>query len=111
MPDLCPIERTTIAVAGDAKVAISGGACPKFEVVDQDAAKLEREAPNPFERRAALIASFVQEIPGARVLAIPQNRRHLRTHSVVGDARQPARVLRPPTAVRHVFAGARRAAV
>ncbi|MBI4516642.1 MAG: hypothetical protein HY699_12595 [Deltaproteobacteria bacterium] len=68
---LCPIERTTIAVAGDARVAISGGACPKFEISTQTQPKLEKEAPNPFEQRAALIASFVQTIPG-RVLAIPQ---------------------------------------
>ena len=69
---LCPIERTTIAVAGDARVAISGGACPKFEVSTKTQPKLEREAPNPFEQREALIASFVQEVTGGRVLAIPQ---------------------------------------
>ncbi|MFI5395743.1 MAG: BadF/BadG/BcrA/BcrD ATPase family protein [Candidatus Binatia bacterium] len=56
---LCPIERTTIAVAGDARVAISGGACPKFEVSTKTQPKLEKDAPNPFEQRDTLIASFV----------------------------------------------------
>ena len=69
---LCPIERTTITVGDDARIAISGGACPKFEVSSKTQPKLEKEAPNPFEQRDALIANFVHVIPNGRVLAIPQ---------------------------------------
>jgi activator of 2-hydroxyglutaryl-CoA dehydratase/predicted nucleotide-binding protein (sugar kinase/HSP70/actin superfamily) len=69
---LCPIDRTTITVAGNARVAISGGACPKFEVSTKTQPKLDKDAPNPFERREALIKSFAQALPGGRVLAIPQ---------------------------------------
>jgi activator of 2-hydroxyglutaryl-CoA dehydratase/predicted nucleotide-binding protein (sugar kinase/HSP70/actin superfamily) len=69
---LCPIERTTITVAGEAKTAISGGACPKFEVSTASRPKLEKDAPNPFEARQALIESFVVESPGKPVVAVPQ---------------------------------------
>ncbi len=69
---LCPIERTTISVAGDTKVAISGGACPKFEVSTRNRPKLDKLAPNPFEARQQLIASYVKEIAGAQSVAIPQ---------------------------------------
>jgi activator of 2-hydroxyglutaryl-CoA dehydratase/predicted nucleotide-binding protein (sugar kinase/HSP70/actin superfamily) len=69
---LCPIERTTIAVGDQSRVAISGGACPKFEVSSASQPKLEKEAPNPFEQRALLIESFVVERPGGSVLGIPQ---------------------------------------
>jgi len=68
----CPIERTTIEVGGDRRVAISGGACPKFEVSTASQPKLAKEAPSPFEQRAQLIESFVRELPGGRVLGIPQ---------------------------------------
>jgi len=69
---LCPIERTTIAVDGDRKTAISGGACPKFEVSSATQPKLDKEAPNPFEQREALLASFVAARDDAPVIAIPE---------------------------------------
>ncbi|MDH3213996.1 MAG: acyl-CoA dehydratase activase-related protein, partial [Myxococcales bacterium] len=69
---LCPIERTTIRVDGREQTAVSGGACPKFELSTKSQPKLEKEAPNPFEQRSALIASFVRKRPGAPVVAIPQ---------------------------------------
>jgi activator of 2-hydroxyglutaryl-CoA dehydratase/predicted nucleotide-binding protein (sugar kinase/HSP70/actin superfamily) len=68
----CPIERTTIYVGDQKRVAVSGGACPKFEVSTATQPKLEKEAPNPFEQRAALLQSYVTERPGAPILAIPQ---------------------------------------
>jgi activator of 2-hydroxyglutaryl-CoA dehydratase/predicted nucleotide-binding protein (sugar kinase/HSP70/actin superfamily) len=67
----CPIERTTISVGDQARVAVSGGACPKFEVSTKNQPKLEKDAPNPFDQRSALIASFVVERDGP-VLGIPQ---------------------------------------
>jgi activator of 2-hydroxyglutaryl-CoA dehydratase/predicted nucleotide-binding protein (sugar kinase/HSP70/actin superfamily) len=69
---LCPIERTTIRVDGREQTAVSGGACPKFELSTKSQPKLEKEAPNPFEQRSALAASFVRKRPGAPVIAIPQ---------------------------------------
>ena len=69
---LCPIERTTITVGNTSKVAVSGGACPKFEVSTKYQPKLEKDAPHPFEQRERLIASFVREAPGRPVIGIPQ---------------------------------------
>lgn len=68
---LCPIERTTIKVGDVIRKAVSGGACPKFEVSTKTQPKLAKEAPNPFEQREALVDSFVHERPGAPVIAIP----------------------------------------
>jgi activator of 2-hydroxyglutaryl-CoA dehydratase/predicted nucleotide-binding protein (sugar kinase/HSP70/actin superfamily) len=59
----CPIERTTISVGDQSRVAVSGGACPKFEVSTATQPKLEKEAPNPFEQRAALLESYGTERP------------------------------------------------
>ncbi|MDP6708762.1 MAG: BadF/BadG/BcrA/BcrD ATPase family protein [Alphaproteobacteria bacterium] len=68
---LCPIERTTIKVGEISRQAVSGGACPKFEVSTKSQPKLPKEAPNPFEQREALIDSFVPAPNGGPVLAIP----------------------------------------
>ncbi|MDA1099142.1 MAG: acyl-CoA dehydratase activase-related protein [Proteobacteria bacterium] len=68
---LCPIERTTIKVGGISRQAVSGGACPKFEVSTKSQPKLAKEAPNPFEQREALIDSFVPAPNDGPVLAIP----------------------------------------
>jgi|TARA_Y100000310_G_scaffold344804_1_gene459632 activator of 2-hydroxyglutaryl-CoA dehydratase/predicted nucleotide-binding protein (sugar kinase/HSP70/actin superfamily) len=69
---LCPIERTTITVDGQSREALSGGACPKFEVSTKAQPKLDKEAPNPFERRKALIESFIRSDSERPVTAIPQ---------------------------------------
>jgi activator of 2-hydroxyglutaryl-CoA dehydratase len=69
---LCPIERTTIAVGGERRIALSGGACPKFEVAAGTQPKLDKDAPNPFERRQAAIEAHVKQRPGRPVVAIPQ---------------------------------------
>ncbi len=68
---LCPIERTTIKVGEHSRQAVSGGACPKFEVSTKSQPKLAKEAPNPFEQREALIDSFIPEANDGPVLAIP----------------------------------------
>ncbi len=68
---LCPIERTTIKVGDLSRQAVSGGACPKFEVSTKTQPKLAKEAPNPFELREELIDSFVRERADAPVLTIP----------------------------------------
>ncbi|MFQ5458337.1 MAG: acyl-CoA dehydratase activase-related protein, partial [Myxococcota bacterium] len=69
---LCPIERTTISVGEDSRVAVSGGACPKFELATKSQPKLDREAPNPFDLRQALIKSFLRENPKGRTIAVPE---------------------------------------
>jgi len=69
---LCPIERTTITVDGQSRQAVSGGACPKFEISTASQPKLAKDAPNPFEQRQALIDSFVIGREGAPSLAIPE---------------------------------------
>ncbi|MCP4035476.1 MAG: hypothetical protein GY733_00945, partial [bacterium] len=69
---LCPIERTTIQFGDESRVAISGGACPKYEVSTANQQKLAKDAPSPFEQRTELIESFVREVQGAPVLGIPQ---------------------------------------
>jgi len=68
----CPIERTVIEISGERRTALSGGACPKFEVRCGASKKLELEAPSPFERRQELLDSFAQDLPGATKIAIPQ---------------------------------------
>ena len=68
---MCPIERTTINIGKKKHVAISGGACPKFEVASQTLPKLEKEAPSPFDERAALIAAYEFTEPGKQTVAIP----------------------------------------
>ncbi|MCP5035044.1 MAG: hypothetical protein GY939_24840, partial [Actinomycetia bacterium] len=68
---LCPIERTTITIGGTSRKALSGGACPKFEISSATQPKLAKDAPNPFEQREALIDSFIVEREGAPILAVP----------------------------------------
>ncbi len=68
---LCPIERTTITVGGESRKAVSGGACPKFEVSTATQPKLAKDAPNPFEQREALIDSFIVERDDLPKLSIP----------------------------------------
>jgi|TARA_B100000315_G_scaffold259073_1_gene313487 activator of 2-hydroxyglutaryl-CoA dehydratase/predicted nucleotide-binding protein (sugar kinase/HSP70/actin superfamily) len=69
---LCPIEKTVIRIGSEERTAISGGACPKFEVPTKSMPKLEKDAPNPFELREALIAASVSDAPGQPVVAVPQ---------------------------------------
>lgn len=68
---LCPIERTTISVAGKERIAISGGACPKYEVASQNLPKLAKDAPNPFEKRARLFEAFEHQDSNRPVVGIP----------------------------------------
>ena len=68
---LCPIERTTIRFGDIQKVATSGGACPKYEISAQSMPKLDKDAPNPFEQRARLLAEYELEYPDRPVVAIP----------------------------------------
>jgi activator of 2-hydroxyglutaryl-CoA dehydratase/predicted nucleotide-binding protein (sugar kinase/HSP70/actin superfamily) len=68
---LCPIEKTTIRFNGESKTALSGGACPKYEIAAQSQKKLPKEAPNPFEQRAELLEAFSDEPSEKPTVAIP----------------------------------------
>jgi activator of 2-hydroxyglutaryl-CoA dehydratase/predicted nucleotide-binding protein (sugar kinase/HSP70/actin superfamily) len=68
---LCPIERTTIRFGDIQKVATSGGACPKYEISAQFMPKLDKDAPNPFEQRALLLAEYERKYADRPVVAIP----------------------------------------
>jgi activator of 2-hydroxyglutaryl-CoA dehydratase/predicted nucleotide-binding protein (sugar kinase/HSP70/actin superfamily) len=58
---MCPIERTTIQFGDIKKTATSGGACPKYEIISAALPKLAKDAPNPFEERAGLLAEYESE--------------------------------------------------
>ncbi|HCY88615.1 MAG TPA: hypothetical protein DHV36_25995 [Desulfobacteraceae bacterium] len=51
----CPIEKVKISFNGQEKIALSGGACPKYEISTSRSGQLEKEAPDPFKQRQALI--------------------------------------------------------
>jgi activator of 2-hydroxyglutaryl-CoA dehydratase/predicted nucleotide-binding protein (sugar kinase/HSP70/actin superfamily) len=68
---LCPIERTVIQVGDSRRTALSGGACPKYEVAGNRSNKLAIDAPDPFATRRDLIAGFERKLPGAISIAIP----------------------------------------
>ncbi len=67
----CPIDRTVIAVGGEERIALSGGACAKYEVIGGATTRLPRGAPDPFVERADLLAACGHESPGAPEIAIP----------------------------------------
>lgn len=67
----CPIERTSISFGDETRVALSGGACPKYEIA-QNRPKLPKDAPLPFVEREKALAAFDREIPGKPLVAIPQ---------------------------------------
>lgn len=68
---LCTIARTRVAVLGGEQTVLSGGACPKYEVASGARAKLPKEAPSPFDERQALLAPYLEERPGGRMIGVP----------------------------------------
>lgn len=68
---LCPIEKIKVSFNGEEKTALSGGACPRYEVSKNRSVKLEKEAPDPFRERAALIRSYQDSEPGNPIVGIP----------------------------------------
>ena len=68
---LCPIEKTHITLGGVSHTAVSGGACPKFEVSTREMPKLAKDAPNPFAERMALLEGTARRGEGRKELAIP----------------------------------------
>lgn len=68
---LCPIEKTTIRYDGEERSALSGGACPKYEISAQSTKKLPKDAPNPFEQRAQLLEAYHDDSDDKPAIAIP----------------------------------------
>ena len=68
---LCPIDRTVIDVDGEEHIALSGGACPKYEVAGRSAQRLPKGAPDPFAERARLLAALEHEQPDGVTVSIP----------------------------------------
>ena len=64
---LCPIDRTVIAVDGEERIALSGGACPRYEVAGRSATRLPKGAPDPFARRAELLMEHQRVTDGPRI--------------------------------------------
>ncbi len=69
---VCPIQRTVVRVGDQRRTTLSGGECPKFEESTRDQPKLDRDAPDPFARREALLDRFERVTPGATEIAIPR---------------------------------------
>jgi activator of 2-hydroxyglutaryl-CoA dehydratase/predicted nucleotide-binding protein (sugar kinase/HSP70/actin superfamily) len=68
---LCPIERTRIKIGNDVRVALTGGACPKYEVISSNRPKLPTDLINPFQMRQSLLDAFEQTQPKSQTIAIP----------------------------------------
>ena len=55
---LCPIDRTVIDVGGEERIALSGGACPKYELIGAKQRRLPKGAPDPFQHRVEQLQAF-----------------------------------------------------
>ncbi len=64
---LCPIQRTTVQVAGGQRKILSGGACPKYELASAARPKLPHGAPDPFEARSQLLRQAAEGGEGTPV--------------------------------------------
>ena len=58
---LCRIEKTAVAVNGEQRTVLSGGACPKFEISTAARPKLDKAAPSAFDERAQLLEQMIRE--------------------------------------------------
>ena len=68
---LCPIEKTTIKIGDEIREAISGGACPKYEVASGKLPKLPTGLINPFQMRQECLKTFEYSQDNASTIAIP----------------------------------------
>jgi activator of 2-hydroxyglutaryl-CoA dehydratase/predicted nucleotide-binding protein (sugar kinase/HSP70/actin superfamily) len=68
---LCPIERTHIKIGENVRVALTGGACPKYEVISGNRPKLPADLINPFQMRQSLLNVFEKTISDRPTIAIP----------------------------------------
>ena len=68
---LCSIERTTVDVGGTLQNVHSGGACPKYEISTASRPKLPQEAPSAFDEREELLAPYLRDHDGEKVVSLP----------------------------------------
>jgi len=68
---LCPIERTRIQIGENVRTALTGGACPKYEVASGNRPKLPVDLINPFQRRQELLNDFEINDLDKPTIAIP----------------------------------------
>ncbi len=68
---LCSIEKTAVAVDGTRQTVHSGGACPKYEISTASRPKLPQEAPSAFDEREELLAPYLRDHDGEKVVALP----------------------------------------
>jgi len=68
---LCVIDQTHVAVGGERTTVLSGGACPKFELIGGTKRRLPKDAPNPFVERTALLNGLTDENDEGREVVIP----------------------------------------
>jgi activator of 2-hydroxyglutaryl-CoA dehydratase/predicted nucleotide-binding protein (sugar kinase/HSP70/actin superfamily) len=68
---LCPIERTRIKIGNDERIALTGGACPKYEVISGTRPKLPADLINPFQMRQALLNEYEKILSDRPTIAIP----------------------------------------
>ena len=68
---LCPIEKTTLKIGKDTRKAVSGGACPKYEVASGRLPKLPKGLLNPFKVRQDILNKFEKKVKGSPTIAIP----------------------------------------
>ncbi len=68
---LCTIDRVRVEVGETVQTVVSGGACPKYEIARAGSQKLPLEAPRAFDERRALLAPYLEDRPGERVVGVP----------------------------------------
>jgi len=68
---LCPIDRTVIDVSGAERIALSGGACPKYELIGAKQQRLPKGAPDPFQQRAERLQAFECRDEAGPAVALP----------------------------------------
>jgi len=68
---LCPIERTRLKIGDYDRIALTGGACPKYEVMTGSRPKLPADLINPFQMRQSLISAFEKQLSDRPTIAIP----------------------------------------
>ncbi len=64
---LCNIDKTTVEVGGTRQIVLSGGACPKYEIPSLARHKIPKDAPSPFDERAALLAELHRDLSPVQV--------------------------------------------
>jgi len=99
--NLCRLEVAEVDVAGRRERVMSGGQCPKYDVVSAAGEKLPKDAPNPYREREALLGELLREAGRAGLprLGLPYAHYLIDTlpffHTYFAQLGYPVVVLRP----------------